>query len=231
MLRYAGGKSRAVRQLKEYIPDEPIVSPFLGGGSVELQHKQQVYANDCVEPLIDFWKALKHNKEQLIADIQSYYPVTKDVYKQLQATPFTPASFFVVNRSCFSGCMTGGFSGTRFTQSSIDKLRNVDVSHMEFYCEDYESFLHKFPNHFAFLDPPYDCENLYLSKPFDHERLRNVLETRDRWVLCYNDTPYIRKLYEGFEIKPIQWTYGMTKNKQSNEILLFSKDNGRNPHP
>lgn len=226
MLRYAGGKSRAIKVLKHYIPNEPIVSPFLGGGSVELQHTQQVYANDCVEPLIHFWRELKYNRDQLSTEIQAYLPITKDVYKHLQSIPYTPASFFVVNRSCFSGCMTGGFSGTRFTQSSIDKLRDINVSHMEFFCEDYESFLHRFPNHFAFLDPPYDCDNLYLSQPFNHERLRNVLGRRDRWVLCYNDTPYIRKLYEGFEIKSVEWKYGMTSNKQSNEILLFSKDNG-----
>jgi DNA adenine methylase len=223
MLRYAGGKSRAIKVLKPYIPDEPIVSAFLGGGSVELQHTQQVYANDCVEPLIEFWKQLKTNKEALIIEIQSYHPITKEVYRELQSKPFTPASFFVVNRSCFSGCMTGGFSGSRFTQSSIDKLRDIDVSHIEFFCEDYETFLNRFPDKFAFLDPPYDCANLYLSKPFDHERLRTVLETRDRWLLCYNDTPYIRKLYEGFEIKTVEWKYGMTSNKESNEILIFSK--------
>ncbi len=222
MLRYAGGKTRAVKLLQDYLPDEPIVSPFLGGGAVELQHNQQVYANDCIQPLIDFWIALKTNRDGLIAEIQSYYPITKEIYKELRGKPYTPASFFVVNRSCFSGCMTGGFSGTRFTQSSIDTLHTIDLSHMEFFCEDYESFLQRFPNEFAFLDPPYDCDNLYLSNPFDHERLRRVLETRDRWVLCYNDTPYIRKLYEGFVIQSIEWTYGMSRNKRSNEILIFS---------
>lgn len=210
--------------LKQYIPDEPIVSPFLGGGSVELQHSQPVYANDCVEPLILFWKDLKYNRERLIAEIQSYYPITKEKYNELKSKPLTSASFFVLNRSCFSGCMTGGFSGTRFTQSCIDALRHIDVSHMEFYCEDYETFLNRFPDKFAFLDPPYDCNNLYLSPPFNHERLCEVLKRRSRWVLCYNDTDYIRKLYHGYKIETIQWKYGMNASKVSNEILIFSND-------
>jgi site-specific DNA-adenine methylase len=125
--------------------------------------------------------------------------------------------------------MRGGFSGTRFTQSCIDALRAVDVSHIDFFCEDYETFLSRFPDTFEFIDPPYDCENLYLSPPFDHERLRKVLETRTKWILCYNDTPCIRKLYDGYRIEPVKWKYGMNTSKASNEILIFSKDNGEDP--
>ena len=222
MLRYAGGKQRAVKKLQAYLPDEPIVSPFLGGGSVELLHMHKVYANDCVEPLISFWKDMKNDRDTLIQTIQSQYPITKEAYNTLKSKALTSAGFFVVNRSCFSGCMTGGFSGTRFTQSCIDRLRDIDVSHMEFYCEDYETFLQRFPTEFAFLDPPYDCDNLYLSPPFNHERLRDVLGTRTRWILCYNDTPYIRSLYEGYRIEPIHWNYGMNTSRKSNEILIFS---------
>jgi DNA adenine methylase len=221
MLRYAGGKQRAVKVLQQYIPDEPIVSPFIGGGSVELLHTHKVYANDCVAPLIEFWNDMKHNRTSLIAQIQSYYPITKESYKALKSVPYTSASFFVVNRSCFSGCMTGGFSGSRFTQSCIDRLRDIDVSHMEFFCEDYETFLHRFPDHFVFVDPPYDCDNLYLSPPFHHERLRDVLKNRHRWILCYNDTPYIRSLYEGHRVERVEWSYGMNKTRKSNEILIF----------
>ena len=101
---------------------------------------------------------------------------------------------------------------------------------MEFFCENYDSFLHRFPHHFAFLDPPYDCDNLYLSPPFDHERLRKVLDTRTKWILCYNDTPYIRELYDGHRIETIQWKYGMNKSRVSNEILIFSKDNDSPSH-
>ena len=37
-LRYPGGKSRAVKTLMEFIPDDcgELCSPFLGGGSFEL---------------------------------------------------------------------------------------------------------------------------------------------------------------------------------------------------
>jgi site-specific DNA-adenine methylase len=220
MLRYAGGKQRAIKQLQPLLPDEPIVSPFLGGGSLELTHKHKVYANDCVEPLISFWKDMKDNRTNLIEQIQSHYPLTKEAYKTLKSNPLTSATFFVVNRSCFSGCMTGGFSGARFTQSSIDKLKDIDLSHFEFSCEDYETFLNKFPTHFAFLDPPYDCPNLYLSPSFDHERLRRILGERSNWVLCYNDTPFIRKLYEGYTIEPVHWSYGMNSTRKSNEIII-----------
>jgi len=34
----------------------------------------------------------------------------------------------------------------------------------------------------------------------------------------------IRDLYSGFIFKTVNWTYGMGNDKQSNEILILSKD-------
>jgi len=227
MLRYAGGKSRAVKQIQSYLPDEPIVSPFLGGGAVELDHakRHKVIANDICEPLVNYWRTLQTNRENLQAALREY-PASKETYTAFKSsldegTELERASkFFYINRCCFSGCMTGGFSGVRFTPSCIDKLTSVDVSNIEFHNQDFEAFLNAYPTHFAYLDPPYDVSNLYLSQPFNHERLAEILKTRDRWLLSYNDTPRIRTLYADCEIIPIEWKYGMTKNKKSNEILI-----------
>ena len=227
MLRYAGGKSRAVKQIQTYLPDEPIVSPFLGGGSVELAHAKThtVIANDVYEPLINYWRTLQSNRTELQASLFQYEP-RKEIYNAFKSSLDEgsdlerAAKFYYVNRCCFSGCMTGGFSGVRFTPSCIRKLSSVDLSNIEFHNQDFETFLTAHPTHFAYLDPPYDVPNLYLSQSFDHERLAALLKTRDRWLLSYNDTPRIRELYAGCKIVPIEWTYGMTKTKKSNEILI-----------
>jgi site-specific DNA-adenine methylase len=180
-----------------------------------------VHGNDIIAPLINFYNDLKTNKTNLITRIRSLYPMTKDAYHSQRLAIYDSAIFFAINRSCFSGCMTGGFSGTRFTPSSIAKLETVDMTNLHVSCLDYETFLAKHPNTFAFLDPPYDCANLYLSDTFDHERLSKILQARQSdWLLCYNDTPLIRSLYADCEFIDAKWAYGMNTSRRSNEILI-----------
>jgi len=59
---------------------------------------------------------------------------------------------------------------------------------------------------------------------FDHKALAELLNKRDRWILSYNDCQEIRELYKNNPILSIEWLYGMSKNKQSNEVLVLSKD-------
>ncbi len=81
-----------------------------------------------------------------------------------------------------------------------------------------------------YLDPPYlNGQALYgikgsTHKDFDHKELAELLSTRDRWIMSYNDCEDIRKYYKDYKIISIQWVYGMSKNKNSNEILVLSKD-------
>lgn len=234
MLRYAGGKTRAIRVLDQYVPDNTseVVSPFLGGGSFELHLARkgvQVYASDVYEPLVDFWNTMKHDRSELISRLRSKHPFTKETYYECREglkeenTPLHHAvQFFIVNRCCFSGCMTGGYTPSRSPVGCIDKLKQVDLTNLHVCLSDYEAQLARYPETFAYLDPPYDVPNLYLSQQFHHERLAQVLRARHSdWILCYNDTPRIRALYEDFcEIVPLTWSYGMNATRRSNEILI-----------
>ena len=60
ILRYPGGKSRAVKVIKKYIPKgiNELCSPFLGGASLEISCAAdgiKVYGSDAFVPLVDFW--------------------------------------------------------------------------------------------------------------------------------------------------------------------------------
>jgi DNA adenine methylase len=230
VLRYAGGKRRAVKSILPYIPDGDVVSPFLGGASLELvlAKTRKVYAGDIMECVINFWTVLQTMPTELIASIQNLVP-SKTLYREFQAslnegTPLERAvKFYFVNRTCFSGCMTGGYSGTRFTPKCIESLRRVSLENIVLYHTDYETLLNAYPTTFAYLDPPYDVPNLYLSDAFNHERLASILHTRDHWLLSYNDTPRIRELYKDCEFLPVKWSYGMSSNKASNEVLIRPK--------
>jgi len=60
ILRYAGGKSRAIKHINQFIPDDinDIVSPFIGGGSLEVflatERNLKVKAYDIFFHLVNF---------------------------------------------------------------------------------------------------------------------------------------------------------------------------------
>jgi len=246
-LRYPGGKSRAVDIILKYIPDNitKMASPFLGGGSIELACASkgiEVYAYDLFQPVVSFWQSLVLNKDALATEVEKYYPLSKDDFYKLQKnnTNMKPgleqgAVFFVLNRASFSGSsLSGGMSPNhpRFTKSSIQTLQNFKINN--FYVEqmDFKESISKHKNDFMYLDPPYLLEqnnNLYgekgnTHKGFDHNGLFELLKDKDNWIMSYNNGSTILDMYKDFPQVQPQWSYGMSKDKTSKEVLIFSKN-------
>jgi len=85
-LRYAGGKTKAVGLILQNLPklkEKKIVSPFFGGGSVELCLSQmlgfQVIGYDIFNMLVNFWNVLIHHKTEFIQQL-SQFEITKDEF-------------------------------------------------------------------------------------------------------------------------------------------------------
>ena len=250
-LRYPGGKTRAGKLLwaflqKEYPKTKYLVSPFFGGGSFELMCASRgikVFGNDLFEPVFNFWITLRYQSHDLAEACRLLRPLSKADFYRLKSMIDTEkddllraAYYFAINRSSFSGSTcSGGFSEEaakgRFTESSIERITNLDMSNvMPIYNEDFEVFMNRYQPQedlTVFLDPPYSIENkLYgkdgdLHREFDHERLATLLKSRNDWILCYNDCEHVRKLYEGCRIQKVSWSYGMNESKKSNEILIL----------
>ena len=256
-LRYPGGKTRACKKLdtifnKYFINKEikNIISPFFGGGSFEffLQNKYDynIIANDKFKPLYTFWQVCKNNNNELIDKLYNVTNITKEIFLNYRENIMTEAKdllqafyYFVINRCSFSGAtLSGGFSNEaskkRFTKSSIDKIKNLNLEKFQISNNDFEEFINKNysnPNSIMFLDPPYYLENksnLYgnngdMHESFDHDRLFNVLSNKNNWIMTYNNCDYIKKLYKNFLIIHVSWSYGMNKTKESSEIVIISK--------
>lgn len=242
-LRYPGGKARAVGIILSLIPADIkiMISPFLGGGSVEIAAAffgVKVLGFDLFDPLIAFWQELQSNPIQLAEEVQKFWPLDKNRFYELQETyPTTrlgvATQFYVLNRASFSGAtMSGGMSPghPRFTQSSIDYLRNFESPNLTVQKQDFRMTLSYESDNFMYLDPPYLIEsNLYgrkgsTHKGFDHHSLWKLLKNRSKWILSYNNCDEIRDLYKGFRILYPEWKYGMSSNKQSKEIIILSND-------
>lgn len=90
-LRYPGGKTRAIKILKDYIPKDckKICSPFFGGGSFELYLSQQgidVHGYDIFKPLIYFWQTLKFDSKYLYDYAINHLHITKSQFYKFQET-------------------------------------------------------------------------------------------------------------------------------------------------
>lgn len=77
-LRYAGGKTKAVCLILENLPslkEKKIISPFFGGGSVELCLANmlgfEIKGYDVFDMLVNFWNVLKTDKKNFIAELKS----------------------------------------------------------------------------------------------------------------------------------------------------------------
>ncbi len=247
-LRYPGGKTRAVDVITSYFPEnlKTLVSPFFGGGSIEIATAQkgvQVYGYDIFEPLACFWEYLLKDKQALYDAVKAYHPLSKDDFYELQKTNPTEAYglnkaavFYVLNRSSFSGStMSGGMSPDhpRFNLSNMSTLLKFDVPTLDVKLMPFHDSLDIHKSEFAYLDPPYllpkkQANKLYgvngsTHSEFDHDLLFTMLKDRPNWIMSYNKSDAIYDLYDGFRIIEPTWKYGMSSDKDSKEVLIFSK--------
>ena len=247
-LRYPGGKTRAVKHILPYFPQDmkELCSPFLGGGSIELALASKgvkVHAYDIFEPLVCFWKNLIRNPEELSKAASMHRHLDKAAFKALQETLRNSpkdnidyaAIFYALNRSSFSGSTTaGGYSkqaaAKRFTESSIQRIRDFKAKNISVAVADFKTSISSHPDAFLYLDPPYllgkSKENLYgisgsTHKGFDHIGLSKTLKKRDSWILSYNNCPEILELYKGYIVVYPSWKYGMSSDKTSKEVLII----------
>jgi DNA adenine methylase len=203
-LRYPGGKSRAISKISQFFPDlskyQEYREPFLGGGSVALYVTQQhpnlnIWVNDLYEPLINFWKQLRDNGNEIaryLKDLKQRYNdpdrakiLFLESKEYLSAVPkrtddlHRAISYYIVNKCSFSGLTENSSfspqaSENNFSMRGIEKLpeyskiiENWTITN--YHYNDLISF-YCGDNTFVYLDPPYDIkDNLYGNRGSMHK--------------------------------------------------------------
>ena len=253
-LRYPGGKSKAIDKIMPHIPlhIKEYREPFIGGGSVCLAVKnlfgtniKSYWINDLNFDLYCFWLYAKNDNNLLadkIVEIKRKYTDGRELFQYLTRedikwSEFDRAvRFFILNRITFSGTVdSGGYSQKafegRFTDSSIDRLRNLHLhlSSIHITNTDYTELLVPAGEEvFIFLDPPYFSatkSKLYgrrgnLHTTFDHQRFAdNMRQCQHKWLITYDDSPEIRTLFNFANITPWTLQYGMNNYKQKSAAI------------
>lgn len=208
LLRYPGGKSRAIKHILPYFlktGETKLVSPFFGGGAIELaliNNGWAVRGYDNFSPVVNFWECILEDPERVANIVEMYRPVDPKAYKNMQdhydiiSCPFTQAAvFYVLNRTTHSGTgFNGGITkwspdGTpddpRLKDSTVKKLRNFVAPGLSVEKADFSVSIRKNPETILYCDPPYiDVgEMLYDDERFDSADI--VQEKFDHELLAY----------------------------------------------
>lgn len=107
LLRYPGGKTRAINILNKIFMNEfgdgveCCYSPFFGGGSFELFLKNtygmSIIANDKFEPLINFWLCAKNDPHLLTDEINKLKPLSRDKFYEIRRNSVIPRLYVLLN--------------------------------------------------------------------------------------------------------------------------------------
>jgi DNA adenine methylase len=180
-LRYAGGKSAAVGLVLEKIPPDTktIVSPFFGGGSVELALAKHlgvhVIGYDIFDLLVGYWK-MQIERPNVLHDILKTYNPTKEEFTERRirlqhhwkgtgpkiTDPDELTAMYYFNHNMSYGPMFLGWpSSVQLTPakytSILEKVKNFSVApgKVDISVGDFEDAFRNHPGDFFFCDPPY----------------------------------------------------------------------------
>lgn len=211
---------------------------------------KKFWINDIYFDLYKFWEITQNQIDKLIEQIylwRNQFIEGKELHRFLidNKKDFNDiqiaSAFFIFNRITFSGTTeSGGFSNqafnNRFTESSIQRLKQLAkiLPKTKITNLDYQEVVEKEgDNVFLFLDPPYYSatksalygKNGNLHKQFDHKRFAEIMKNcKHKWLITYDDSDYIKELFDFAEITPFNLMYGMrnqTKNSNQNGKEIF----------
>ena len=179
-LRYAGGKSLATAKIIDYFPNKikNLVSPFFGGGSVEIACANElgipVIGYELFDILVNYWKVQLRESESLYKELKKFKPNDK-VYRKLKEElkshwkkekkldSLRLASLYYFNHNLsygpgFLGWMSKLYECERRYQRMIDKVRHFKCPNLKVRKGSFEKTIPKHQRDFLYLDPPYFLE-------------------------------------------------------------------------
>lgn len=174
-VRWAGGKSWLVPHLTEIISSIEINhfhEPFLGGAAIFLaiDHKKKAYLSDINEELINTYREVRNNYQNVIKALHSFKNTEEDYYRIRNLCFDDPsekaARFIYLNQTSYNGLYRVNKSGTynvpyghrlklNYNDSRIQMV-SLKLQKANLKCGDFETNKYIIKRHdLVFLDPPY----------------------------------------------------------------------------
>lgn len=248
-LAYVGAKRKLFPIFKEYLPIniKEIVSPFIGGGSLELlctARGIKVKGFDNFDLLVEFWQVFLEDTTRLIDKTTEIFPISDEEFLfhidsrlgTIHDKLHRAALFWCINKQSWSSKMFAtrsckkeehiGHTPNYFKKFSDWQNQNIIIEQQDCF-----ETIEKNDGTFLYLDPPYveHGDNQYGSRDqkqvFDHEKLYGYLKTSNSpWILSYDKHPSIYKMYDGYQIIEPEWRYHFNKKYElkANELLILN---------
>lgn len=201
-LRYAGGKSLAVGLIVELFPDsiKKIVSPFFGGGAVEIACAKElglpVVGYDIFDILTNFWDVQINYPEKLYEKLKEFEP-TRSEFKRIKGimklhwdkekiikNKYDLAALYYFNHNTsygpgFLSWPSNVYMNKEKYKSMIEKVRDFRADTIEVRCASFEEIMPRHKNDFLYCDPPYYLRN-------DSKMFRGIYPQRN-FPIHHND--------------------------------------------
>lgn len=176
----------------------------------------------------------------------------KEIYRTYSNKYSVQLAFatFFLNRTNRSGILNAGPIGgyeqegeysisARYNKNElIKRIENIanQKKHIHVYNKEIRKFITQIlPRYeeaaFAYFDPPYIQKGNRLYKNClsleDHKEIADFIKSRVscEWVITYDNTEDIKKIYKDEYYKIYEWTYSVVKSNRKKEIIIFKNKN------
>lgn len=189
-LRYAGGKSLAVGFVVQLLPDniERLVSPFLGGGSVEIACANElgidVFAYDVFDILCSYWQVQLHSPNELANRLRRFRP-SRDTFasvkerlnrhwrngEKLEKRELAAHYYFNSNTSYgphFLGWPSDVYLNSDRYEKMVRKLESFSAPNLTVECASFEESIPLHQGDFLYCDPPYYLDGKMFTGMYPH---------------------------------------------------------------
>ena len=243
---WVGGKWELRPQIAKFIPQDikQYIEPFGGAAWVlffkERWARYEVY-NDINNNLSNLFTIIKYHNDALCQELETMIPnealfiKLRDDYKPMTDIQ-KAARFLYLLQFSFSSQQSYFAASNKTHVTSMESMQNKikamskRLANVLIINRDYSHVINKYDTDgtFFYLDPPYynydkGLHSIYAE--IEHSHLCNMLKNlKSRFLLSYNDDPFIRELYKDFHILPITkiHKFANTKGipKKYNELLI-----------
>ena len=236
---WIGGKKLLREKIIAMFPEDfdRYIEVFGGAGWVlfgrDRHAKLEVY-NDAESNLVNLFRCIKYHCGELQRELQWRLNSREEFYdiKQNLNTPGLTdiqraAMFYLLIRISFGGDRRSFGCNYKNLENALDKLPEVSkrLNGVVIEHKDFADLIKVYdrPKALFYCDPPYHSTEKFYDVPFpedDHRRLRDALAgIKGRFLLSYNDDEFVRELYKGFEIIPVERQNNMSEGSYR-EIII-----------
>ena len=180
-LRYAGGKSLAVGIIAENLPPgiKKIVSPFFGGGSIEIACAKylgtDIVGYDIFDFLVNYWNYQINKPKELHKILAKLKPNKKEYakvkeilksawLKEKSLPDIKKAAYYYFNHNLsygpgFLGWMSSIYENEERYQKLLERVKTFNTEgKMKVSQADFKNVIPKHKKDFLYCDPPYYLE-------------------------------------------------------------------------